>query len=285
MAIRKFDHLPLEWIRAFEAAARTGSFTAAARETGLTQASISQRIGHLEQTINTPLFIRGARGVRLSVDGEAWLPYVTNALETLRQSATDLFGAQHRKITIAAGASVIQNWLAPRLASFPQAPGLQISFTTMVVQSDARRQDATVEIRYGDGNWPGLRAERLFAESIAPVAAPALLERRGPWHLLQKIALSGPRMGWQEWARETGNPATPIPILRFDSLILALAAAKAGSGVALASLPLCADDLAAGRLVALSGPPVPSPQSYWMTAQKSAHSQEQWDGLAGIFCQ
>lgn len=84
----KRDRLPpLEWIRAFEAAARLGSFTAAAEDLGLTQAAVSQRIGHLEKHFGASLFHRRARAISLTVEGEAWLPHVRLALEGLRDSA------------------------------------------------------------------------------------------------------------------------------------------------------------------------------------------------------
>ncbi|MCU9846686.1 LysR family transcriptional regulator [Defluviimonas sp. WL0024] len=276
------DNLPLEWIRAFEAAGRSGSFTAAAQETGLTQAAISQRIGHLEERIGARLFTRKPRGVALTVEGEAWLPYVTNALTMLRQSSDDLFGVRHRKIVILASASVIQLWLAPRLAALDPGARLDISFSTMILQSDFDEQDATVEIRYGDGNWPDRYRVRLFAESLSPVAAPAIAAG-GSWHDLAKIALSGPRSGWQEWARQTGDPATPVPTLRFDSHAAALAAAGCGLGVLLASLPLAAEALADGTIVRLSERTLAPRESYWMTASKSAISKRQWDSLAAAF--
>ncbi|MDW4548955.1 LysR family transcriptional regulator [Defluviimonas sp. D31] len=276
------DNLPLEWIRAFEVAGRTGSFTAAAQETGLTQAAISQRIGHLEERIGTRLFTRKPRGVALTVEGEAWLPYVTNALTMLRQSSDDLFGVRHRKIVILASASVIQLWLAPHLAALDPGVRLDISFSTMILQSDFDEQDATVQVRYGDGNWPDRYRVRLFAESLSPVAAPALATGES-WHDLPKIALSGPRSGWQEWARQTGDPATPVPTLRFDSHAAALAAAGCGLGVLLASLPLAAEALAAGRIVRLSERTLAPRESYWMTASKSAISKRQWESLAAAF--
>ena len=82
MSSQPFKMPPLEWVRAFEAAARCGSFTAAAAETGLTQSAISQRIGHLERLLGTKLFYRGARSIELTVEGEAWLPHVRVAFET-----------------------------------------------------------------------------------------------------------------------------------------------------------------------------------------------------------
>ena len=79
-----FDQLPLEWVRAFEAAARLGSFTAAAAETGLTQSAISQRIANLEARLGAQLFVRQARQIGLTPEGEAWLPHVQAALTGLR---------------------------------------------------------------------------------------------------------------------------------------------------------------------------------------------------------
>ena len=83
---------PLEWVRAFEATARCGSFTAAAAETGLTQSAISQRISQLERLLGTRLFERHARSISLTVDGENWLPHVTSALDTIHASSEAFFG-------------------------------------------------------------------------------------------------------------------------------------------------------------------------------------------------
>ena len=69
MPNHQFKMPPLEWIRAFEAAARCGSFTAAAAESGLTQSAISQRIGHLEKQLGVALFYRRARTIELTVEG------------------------------------------------------------------------------------------------------------------------------------------------------------------------------------------------------------------------
>ena len=88
-----FKMPPLEWIRAFDAAARCGSFTAAATETGLTQSAISQRIGHLEKLLGVALFYRRARSTSLTIEGEAWLPHVRLALNTLKDSSEALFGS------------------------------------------------------------------------------------------------------------------------------------------------------------------------------------------------
>ncbi len=279
MAKPGFQDLPLEWIRAYEVAARLGSFTAAATETGLTQAAISQRIGHLERCLGTRLFVRTARGVSLSVDGEAWLPYVSDALRTLRDSSQDLFGARQGKITITASASVTQLWLAPRLRALPD--GMEVSFASMVLQSDFSPKESGVEIRYGLGDWPGRYAVRLFEEALSPVAQIGHQE----WQDIPRLGVSGPRAGWQDWARYSGTSATPVPHLRFDSYSGALAAAMAGAGVLLASLPLSDAALKSGAVRRLTDAVLKTEATYWMCADRSAITRRQWEILCRAFCQ
>ncbi len=284
MPSARLDNLPLEWIRAFEAAARSGSFTEAARETGLTQASTSQRIGQLEARLDTQLFLRGARGVTLTVAGETWLPYVSAALQSLRQSAEEVFGSHQRRITLTAGNSVIENWLMPRLAAAPVPPPFEFVFSTAVLAAGVGQQAGDADVRYGTGTWPQRRSARLFEEIMVPVAAPQLADTAGRWQDLPKIAVSGPRPGWQEWSRQTGDPATPVPHLRVDSLVHALAAARQGLGVVLASLPLCEGDMAAGRLARLGEDELRPATSWWLTSPHNALSSRQWDELCDVFC-
>lgn len=279
----RLDNLPLEWIRAFEAAGRTGSFTAAAAETGLTQSAISQRISNLERRIGAQLFVRQPRGVLLTVDGEAWLPYVSAALGNLRQSSEALFGVQQQHLTISASASVIELWIAPRLRTLPADARMQLSFKTMVLASDATQQDETIRVRYGTGAWPHAYKAPLYKEAISPVASPDLLRQADRWEDLPRIALSGPRPGWTTWCEQTGTPPTPVPLIRFDTLSPALAAARSGLGIVLASLPLCGDDLASGRLSRVTQTTLPSHETYWMLASETNMSRHRWKILSSIF--
>ncbi|ANG65176.1 LysR family transcriptional regulator [Marinobacterium aestuarii] len=279
MPKRSLENLPLEWVRAFEAAGRNGSFSAAAQETGLTQSAISQRIGNLEHRLGTQLFLRGARGVVLTVDGEAWLPYVSSALRTLQQSSEELFGVKRNQLSISASASIIELWIGQRLQTLLAADQTHYSFKTMVLSTDSALQEDVLRIRYGTGDWPYHFKAPLFQEVISPVAAPSLLQDDGHWQTLPRIALSGPRAGWQEWVQQTGDPATPVPRLRYDSMSAALAAARAGLGVVLASLPLCADDLASKNLVRLSSHELISAQTYWLLAPEGAITARQWRAL------
>ncbi|MFZ1813519.1 MAG: LysR family transcriptional regulator [Rhizobiaceae bacterium] len=264
-------------MRAFDAAGRLGSFIAAAGELSVTQAAISQRIGHLESRLGVRLFLRKPRGVTLTVEGEAWLPHVSTHLRAIQQTADDLFGRGARRITIAASASVIQAWLVPRLARVKAEDRLQFSFSTMVVEKDFDKGGG-VHIRYGIGPWSGYRAAKLFDEALAPVAHPDLAE--GDWRRKPRITLSGPRRGWSDW----GAMESTAPQLRFDSFIAALSAAEAGAGVLLASLPLAAASLAAGRVVRLDAHSLRPEESYWLLAPPYQCSPTQWQALTMAFC-
>ncbi|MCP4209504.1 MAG: LysR family transcriptional regulator [Shimia sp.] len=275
-----FDHLPLEWVRAFEAAARLGSFTAAAQETGLTQSAISQRIGNLEARLGTQLFVRQARRITLTVDGEAWLPHVQAALVGLRDSTEALFGVSRNRLTISASGSINELWLVPRLEQLAEVSGAQITLSTMVVASGDTKDDAAVRIRYGRGDWPVAYAVPLYEERLSPVVAPALLAQ-GNWKVFPRLSVSGPRPSWRRWCAETDTPTTPVAHLRFDSFGAGLAAARAGQGVLLASLPLVQSELDAGRLVRVTDEVLRHHETYWLLGTKERLSRRQWRQLSG----
>lgn len=258
---------PLEWIRAFEAAARLGSFTAAANELGLTQAAVSQRIRNLELHLGAQLFNRQARGVILSTQGESWLPYVQAALMQLLHSAANLFEQPRRKIAIAASSSVIELWIVPRLGEIARRlPHVQLSFETIQHLPDYERSEADFEIRFGTGKWLGREARQLFVEELAPVAAPALVgDEPKHWHDMPRIATSGPRIGWRDWSNAIGEPPPPVPLLRFDTFVQSLRAAEAGAGVLLASLALCSDAIESATLRRLTDRILRMEAGYWIT--------------------
>ncbi|WP_422037285.1 LysR family transcriptional regulator [Roseibium sp.] len=269
---------PLEWVRAFEAAARLGSFTAAAAETGLTQPAISQRIGQLEKHLGTQLFLRQARTISLTVDGETWLPHVQAALRTLSESAELLFASHRLRLTISASQSVISMWLAPRLARACVATGAQISVQSYVLGGQTATTDTIIQIRYGSGDWPHHFQRPLYKEALAPVCAPELACE--DWTTLPRIACTGPRPDWGQFSGRFGISSTPIPRIRVDTLHGAIAAAKAGQGVALGSLALCAEEINAGTLIRLGNDVYEHSETYWLLASRNAIGGRQWDALS-----
>lgn len=259
---------PLEWLRVFEAAGRLGNFTAAAKELGLTQAAISQRIRHLEARLNTRLFLRLARGVEMTADGEAYLPHVRNALDAIRRGTADLFARPRTKITIAAPASVAALWLAPRIGKLNSLrPLLQISVLAVHRPSDFEAARADLEVRFGNGDWPEWDSIQLYEEVLVPSCKTGLVgdAPNGDWRQLPIIAVSGPRDGWHEWSTASGEAPLNQPLLRFDSLIAAQNAAIAGAGVFLASVVLARTAFQSGALVKLSENPLVMNSGYWLT--------------------
>ncbi len=279
------SNVPLDWVRAFEIAGRTGSFTAAAKESNVTQASISQRISNLEQRIGARLFVRNARGVTLSVQGEAWLPYVSGAFRSLDESYEELFGIQREKITISASASVNELWLSPRLPNWQSKHRSQIMLSTMVLQAKDNLLDTTIQVQYGGSERKNYHNVPLFSEQLSPIVSPELLAGHTSWLELPRLALSGPRFGWHEWSRYTGDPITPVPKIRFDSFSAALSAAVSGAGVLLASLPLCSALLEQGKLVRVSEHLLEPQETYWMIANKDRMNKSQWSNVVEIFAE
>lgn len=268
---------PLEWVRAFEAAARLGSFTAAAAETGLTQPAISQRIAQLEQHLGAKLFVRQSRRITLSVEGETWLPYVQAALRDLRDSSEMLFSRGRSQLTISASQSVISMWLAPRLRQASAATGAAISVQSYVFGGQTATEDSTLQIRYGSGGWTHHYQVPLFQEALAPLCAPDIATE--DWTKLPRIACTGPRPDWKDYAERFGTPSTPIPQIRVDTLHGAVAAAKGGCGVVLGSLLLCAEEIRTGSLIKLSDQSLSHSETYWLLASREVVGPRQWEAL------
>ena len=257
---------PLEWLRVFEAAGRLGNFTAAAKEIGLTQAAVSQRMRNLEAHLGVPLFLRLARGVELTAHGEAYLPHVQTALDSVRRGTVDLFSAPRTKISIAAPASVAVLWLAPRLTRISMLhQSLQVSVSSVHRPGDFDATQADLEVRFADLSQTDPDSELLYREEMVPCCAPHLLAEAesDDWRDLPIVAVSGPRDGWQEWANAREESPLAQPVLRFDSMIAAQTAAISGAGVLLASLPLAIRAIEAGDLEQLETEPHQMDGGYW----------------------
>ena len=177
--IRPVVGLPtLTWLRAFEAAARTSSFTAAAAELNLTSGAISYQIRALEAHLGFGLFERLPRGVKLTPMGVAYLPPVRKAFEELADSTVGLFGSSERvQITVHAPVSLAALWLAPRLPQFSSAnPSIDVRLSSVIWDNAVLDEATDLEIRYGAGHWHGYRSEHLLNQSILAVCSPILLQ-------------------------------------------------------------------------------------------------------------
>ena len=257
--IRPVVGLPtLTWLRAFEAAARTSSFAAAAAELNLTSGAISYQIRALEAHLGFGLFERLPRGVKLTPMGVAYLPPVRKAFEELADSTVGLFGGSERvQITVHAPVSLAALWLAPKLPAFTAAnPSIDVRLSSVIWDNAVLDEATDLEIRYGAGQWHGYRSERLLNQSILPVCSPILLraaQANGdiasflPRHLIHIMGFENHWLKVRQALELAEVPASACPTV--DTTIAALELAAAGAGVALAHRIFLDAYLATGRLV------------------------------------
>jgi LysR family glycine cleavage system transcriptional activator len=268
----------LNALRTFEAAARHRSFKLAAEELSVTPTAVSHQIKGLEQFLGVALFNRLTRALELTSVGEAMLPKVREgmgcfvaAVERSREHATA------GRLIVSAPPSFAARWLVPRLQRFTQAQpqlGLHLLSSIDAIDTDehvapmplegidAREEDSHISIRFGIGAYRGFSVDRIFAPDYIAVCSPKLLNGPHPlsdpsdirFHTLihdDTITNERARPSWEEWLRlagVAGVDATAGP--HFSDSGLALFAAVDGLGLALASKPLVAAELADGRLLA-----------------------------------
>ncbi|WP_299899487.1 LysR family transcriptional regulator [uncultured Ruegeria sp.] len=260
MAKKKIGLPPLDWLRVFEAAGRLGGFSAAAKEFGLTQAAVSQRIGNLEAWLGRSLFVREARGVSLTVEGESYLPLVQDSLRALERNTEDLFGKSPRELRVAGLSSSIHALVLPALTRFQEVqPKVRVMTDSVARRSSLDEERTWLQIRYGRGLWAGRDSGLIAHEVLAPLAAPGV-----DWGA-PLIDLRGERPGWREWSQKNGQQDLPPSKISFDSMEHAISAARRGMGVVLGSVPLASADLQEGRLRRLDLPELHTRDGYWLT--------------------
>jgi LysR family transcriptional regulator, glycine cleavage system transcriptional activator len=251
----------LNGLRAFEAAARHLSFTLAAAELNVTQTAISHQIRRLEEELGLRLFVRKNRALALTAQARDYLPGVRAAFNDLRLATDRLLRKDDDNVlTISTLASLAAKWLVPRLSMFQEAnPKIDVRVTTSSGLVDFKSGDVDAAIRYGRGNWPGVRAQWLMADELFPVCSPALLAGDNPLRCPEDLAhytlLHSSGVGfdddWRQWLTAAGLP-TDISKQRgltFDLSFMTVQAAIDGVGVAMGRTSYVQDDIAKGRLV------------------------------------
>ncbi len=267
----------LNGIKAFEAAARTGSFARAAAELNVTPAAVSRMVHLLEGRLGLPLFERKANKLSLTPAGRAYQAGLTplfDQLTTLTAQITAMAGA--RVLTVGVGPTFAVRWLIPRLADFQKRqPEVEVRFVTggaTVPFND----EWTCGIRLGDGAWPGFCVEPLFAANLMPVAAPALAKRlETPDDLRSATLLRVAHAGddWTRWFKAVGLSKIRATGPEFEYYGQALQAAADGVGVAMGIRPYLDDDLRAGRLVAPFKQTVSKGEQWYLVYREARQSE------------
>lgn len=249
----------LNGLRAFEAAARHMSFTLAAAELNVTQTAISHQIRRLEEELGIRLFVRQNRALSLTPEAKEYLPGIRAAFNDLRLATDRLLRKDDGNVlTVSTLASLAAKWLLPRISDFQEKhPGIDVRITTSTALVDFKSGGVDAAIRYGRGQWPGLRADWLMADRMFPVCSPELLKRkplRKPEDLANHVLLhssSGNDDDWRLWLTAAGLPAnlSRQPGVTFDLMFMTVQAAIDGLGVAMGRTSYVQDDIKKGRLV------------------------------------
>jgi len=248
---------PLPALRAFEAAARLGSFTRAGEELGMTQAAVSYQIRVLEDRVGSALFERRPRQVTLTETGRRFAPAVAEAFERIATAFAEARGVVRDTLTMSVVPTFATNWLAQRLGLFQVAhPHLAVCLDSSPNLVDLKAGEADLAIRGGYGNWAGCEATRLLEVRFSPMLSPKLAGSIGglkePADLLRLPLLEPEDPWWEEWFMAMGVPfksSGEAPKVQFGSQIFVARSAIAGNGAAILVPELYGAEIEHGLLI------------------------------------
>jgi LysR family transcriptional regulator, glycine cleavage system transcriptional activator len=266
---------PLNGLKAFEAAARSESFTRAAEELNVTQGAVSHQVKALEDTLGLKLFHRERQRLILTEAGREYLAVIRDALDQIAVGTQRLLQRQESGVlTVSTSPDFAAKWLVNRLSRFSEKhPEVDLRVSAAMHYVDFARDDVDIAIRHGNGDWPGLDVQRLYSERLFPVCSPKLIARR---NRITKAAdlLKFPLLrledakNWTRLFEAAGVKAIvgPGPVLNGASMLID--AAIDGQGIALARTALAAWDLIKGRLVRPVDVSLRMANTYWVVCPK-----------------
>ena len=261
-------------LMAFEAAARCGSFTAAAQELSLTQGAISRQVSALETQLGLTLFQRIKKAIRLTEAGKIYAQEIGDALKKIRNASLNAMGEQQGGIlNLAILPTFGMRWLMPRFPDFlKHNPQITVNFTSKLSPFDFNAQPLHAAIHFGRPDWPETDAVFLMTEETIPVAAPSLINRpvKNPEELadLPLLNLETRPHAWTKWFEQNDVVPSKGGGMIFEQFALVTQAAIAGLGAALLPRFLIEGELMRGELVTLFDLPVRSDEGYYLITPK-----------------
>ena len=249
---------PVNWLRVFEVTSRHLSISGAARELSVTPSAVSQQIRLLEHRLKRQLFLRHARGLSLTVAGEALVPVCRESFDRLDLTIQELFGAATAdRLVVRVALGFARSWLTRSIAAFCKAhPQIPIRLLASVWASEPLDSNVHLDIRSSSAPARGMDSHQLTHDAVFPVCcrpsarkgkAPSAIQDLRNFPLLHTV---GFQQGWTQWLQAAGLKRKAIAAdMEFDSMQLSLDMALAGHGVALARTSYCIDLLKSGRLV------------------------------------
>lgn len=265
---------PLSHIPAFEAAARFESFVRAAELLGITPTAVSQHVRALEDWLGTPLFVRKARGVRLTKEGHLFAASCQTAIREIRDGAAQVSAQKTKhKVSLACQPSVVSLWLTSRLPQFmEQYPDIQVS---IVYPFGARTpHEVGADLLICHGKTLPAHGEKILDAATRPTCSAEYLKRTGPFEgptalLSARLLHDETEDAWQQWFGQynIALPSASAPV--FGDFNLLIGSILAGHGVGLCPTTLIERDLAAGNLVVLSDDAIDEDKFYWLVGSDS----------------
>jgi LysR family glycine cleavage system transcriptional activator len=248
---------PLETLRVFEVACRHGSYSEAARELHVTHSAISQRIRQLEEELGLTLFERqGNRmaptssGLRLQAGVKSAFSELSASLDSIKTHRTDA------EITVSLLPVMAARWLVPRLPRFKaRFPRINLHVKTAQSLANFKSDGVDIAIRFGMGDWKGLRATKLLDEEFFPVCSPSLNGGRlpkDPVSMLSEPLLIDRNLSWRAWFKSALKLDREIVGTSYTDTNALMEAAVTGQGIALGRLSVTRSDILSGKLVRLS---------------------------------
>ncbi len=260
---------PVANLRAFEAAARCGSVTAAARELNLTQSAVSRQILALEAQLGAALFHRERQTIRLTLAGDAYAREIREALRKIAAASLALrANPAGGTLALACLPTWGARWLVPRLPQFLAAnQGVTVNLLTRLVPFDFAQESFDAAIHFGAPDWPGARLMPLQKEWVLPMCSPEMKARHnfataGDLALAQLLHLDSRPDAWERYLAFAGVPGKEVHGALFDQFAALSAAAIAGMGIALMPVLLTEQERAEGRLVPALDLPMQSAEGY-----------------------
>ncbi|UWQ77078.1 LysR substrate-binding domain-containing protein [Leisingera sp. M658] len=277
------------WLKAFEAAARLSSFSAAAEELGLTPAAISQQIRLLEKHLDTQLFKRLPRGVALTDTGQAYAQPIRKSFDEMQRATTGLFSKKRKRVvrlraTISCAALVI----APQLARFQaEHPDIHVQLSSTVWSSRFDEEALDIDIRYGSGDWQEAQIQHLGHENAIPVCSLAYAATLGRTPSIEDLAradvvqIIGSETDWGRLADLHGLTLQfTADWLKADSSLLALQTVAAGHGVTMVLESFARQYVEQGLVTAPAAYKLPKRRSHYMVINDRAGQREELKAVA-----
>lgn len=265
-------NIPLNALRAFEAAARHLTLSKAAIELCVTQAALSHQIRNLEDRLGVSLFRRVPRGLVLTEEGAALAPVLTGALDVIGDTLDRFSGGRyHEALHVGVVGTFATGWLIPRLAGFEAAhPEVDLRIFTNNNRVSISGEGLDLAIRFGDGVWQGLEAWKIMDAPLTPMCSPGLArEIPTPADLThQRLLRSYRSFEWERWFDGLGLPCPALRGPMLDSSIALADMASQGQGVAMLPRDLLTVWVKDGRLVQLFDHSL-ALGSYWLTRMPS----------------